>query len=36
METELKPNEGKKGIITVDGAQYLRLPEPLPAEGARA
>ena len=26
METELKPNEGKKGIITVDGAQYLRLP----------
>lgn len=26
METELKPNEGKKGIITVDGEQYLRLP----------
>lgn len=26
MEAELKPNEGKKGIITVDGKQYLRLP----------
>ena len=26
METDLKPNEGKKGVIEVDGVQYLRLP----------
>ena len=28
METDLKPNEGKKGVIEVDGVQYLRLPIP--------
>lgn len=26
MATELKPNEGKNGIIEVDGKKYLRLP----------
>lgn len=26
MATELKPNEGKKGTIIVDGSEYLRLP----------
>lgn len=26
METELKPNAGKNGIIEVDGIRYLRLP----------
>ncbi len=28
MATDLKPNEGKKGVIEVDGVQYLRLPIP--------
>ena len=26
MENELKPNEGKKVIIEVDGGKYERLP----------
>ena len=28
MASDLKPNEGKNGIIEVDGVKYLRLPIP--------